>query len=248
MFKIYHENSLNISKYLNAGSVDCIVCSPPYKKKDGFEFETMLEIFRQCYVVAKSGTLLFMNFGELAESPLRPYELTVALSCNTYWKFQQSIVWQKNHYTPLNGTHYVNRTHEPIFIFYKDEMPDLDRLAVGVPYADKSNVGRYADKDLRCGGSVWKIDYPTIQKASQKLHHDRFPVELPTRCIKLANLKKGSIVLDPFSGSGTSGIAALNLGHNYVGFELDEYNAEVSLKRLTEHFARLGVKDEEVNH
>ena len=72
---------------------------------------------------------------------------------------------------------------------YKDKMPLLNRLAIGVPYADKSNIGRYAAKDLKCGGNVWYIDYDTINHKEEKLHNDRFPLELPTRCLKLSNKK-----------------------------------------------------------
>lgn len=93
----------------------------------------------------------------------------------------------------------------------------LDRLSIGVPYADKSNIGRYSDKDLKCGGNVWYIPYETIQRNEQKLHKDRFPIELPLRCINLSNVREGSVVLDPFAGSATTGIACKETGMEFSG-------------------------------
>ena len=78
--------------------------------------------------------------------------------------------------------------------------------------------------------TVWdfsneKIDGPT--------HFSRFPEELPLRCIE-AYGRAGPevVVLDPFSGSGTTGIAARNLGCSYIGFEIDSDHVEASNHRL----------------
>ena len=118
-----------------------------------------------------------------------------------------TITWVKNHYTPVQGNKRVNNLTEFIFKLAKGNNYSLNRLSVGVPYTDKSNVGRYSDKDLRCAGNVWYISYETIQRKDQKHHKDRFPVDLPRRCIKLSGIEKGSVVLDPFSGGMTTGVA-----------------------------------------
>ena len=57
------------------------------------------------------------------------------------------------------------------------------------------------------------------------------PVGLAERCIK-AGTRPGDIVLDPFSGNGTTGVAALNLGRRFVGIELIKKFAESSRERL----------------
>jgi site-specific DNA-methyltransferase (cytosine-N4-specific) len=57
------------------------------------------------------------------------------------------------------------------------------------------------------------------------------PVELAERCVK-AGCPVGGVVLDPFSGSGTTGVAALNQGRTYVGIELKPEYVELSIKRL----------------
>lgn len=110
-------------------------------------------------------------------------------------------------------------------------MPNLDRLSVGIPYKDKSNIGRYAQKDLKCGGNVWYINYDTVNKSEQKLHNDRYPLELATKCIKLSGIEY-SIILDPFSGSGTTCAAAKRLGKNYLDIEINTTHYKTSIKRL----------------
>jgi site-specific DNA-methyltransferase (adenine-specific) len=97
-------------------------------------------------------------------------------------------------------------------------------LAVGAPYQDKSNIGRYNDIDLTDAGNTWLMTYETIQDKSQRLHPAAFPVDLPLKCIKLHGLDSPNIrpllVLDPFCGIGSTAIACKKLGVSFVGFEI----------------------------
>lgn len=197
-------------------SVDLVVTSPPYKSgKDGYDEQTMRRAFLECHFAMKSNALMFVNMGYLQEDFHRPFR-TAALIEEIGFQPRETFIWIKNHYKPLGGKKRVNNLYEFIFMFSKGNDFELDRLAVGVPYKDKSNVKRFANgRDLRCAGNVWHIDYPTIQRSKDKIHHDMFPVELPERCIKLAGLKNG-LVFDPFTGSSTTGVAALKTGNNYL--------------------------------
>ena len=80
--------------------------------------------------------------------------------------------------------------------------------------------------------SVWYIPYETIQRKEQKYHKDRFPVELPLRCIKLSGIENGSIVADPFGGSMTVGVACHELAMRFVGFEVDGEVFEIGEERI----------------
>ena len=217
--------------YIEDNLVDLIITSPPYKEQDGFSYELIIDVAKECYRVLKDNSLCYINFGHLAGNKLRPFHVA-SLFEGVGFTLIDTITWVKNHYTPLQGDKRVNNLTEFIFMFAKGNDYHLDRLSIGIPYKDKSNVGRYSDKDLKCAGNCWHIPYETIQNKSQKLHKDRFPVGLPMNCIKLSNLKEGDTVLDPFGGSMTTGIACKKLGMNFFGFELDKDIFEIGKRRL----------------
>lgn len=223
-------NSVEVLKTL-VDPVDVIVTSPPYKDCDGYTDDLMKAVFSGCFNKLKSGGLFFLNFGHLAEEKFRPFRVCqIALDCG--FRLNETIVWAKNHFTPLRGPKRLNNLTEFIFLLYKDSMPDLDRLSIGVPYKDVSNAKRYNNGvNLRCQGNLWHIDYPTVNKSEQKLHKDMFPLQLPLNCLKLSGIKNG-VVLDVFSGSGTTGEAAKLLGLNYIGIESNPHYHEIAKKRL----------------
>jgi site-specific DNA-methyltransferase (adenine-specific) len=113
----------------------------------------------------------------------------------------------------------------------------LDRLAIGVPYQDKSNIGRWsaAKADLRCRGNTWLIPYETIQnRAAERPHPASFPVRLPEMCIRLHGVNRVRTVLDPFLGIGSTAIAAVKLGKSVAGYEIDPQFFETACRRVTE--------------
>lgn len=228
---IYNLNCLEGLAQLKENSIDLIVSSPPYKDEDGFQELPLKLIFDNLYRVLKPNSLFFLNFGHLAEEKLRPFKVC-ELAMESGFKLNDTITWLKAQYSPIQGKRRLNNLTEFIFLLYKGKMPELNRLSIGVPYKDKSNIGRYSDVDLKCRGNLWEIPYETINKKSLKLHSDRFPVKLPEMCIKLAGIPKGALVLDCFSGSGSTALAAKRLGMKYLGFEINPAHWETSIKRL----------------
>ncbi len=86
------------------------------------------------------------------------------------------------------------------------------------------NSGAYSEGG-RNPGDVWTIPTQPFTEA----HFAVFPVEIPRRAIA-AGCKPGGVVLDPFSGSGTTGLAAAELGRRYVGIDLNRDYLELSLR------------------
>ncbi len=143
-----------------------------------------------------------------------------------------TAVRSHGHFKPINSKRFLNDCHEYIFHFTKTGRGELDRLALGVPYQDKSNIARWSHtrgSDLRCRGNTWFIPYETIQsRAKERPHPATFPVQLAEWCIKLHGVSRIETMLDPFLGIGNSAVAARRCGvKKFIGFEIDEaYLAE----------------------
>lgn len=190
---------------------------------------------------------LFLNVGAVPRAPMRPFEVLYA-AVNQGFVLQNTFHWvksitipgengapySKGHFKPINSRRYVNDCHEYIFHLTPKGDSPLDKLAVGVPYADKSNIKRRGHaQDLRCAGNNWFIPYKTIQSSNnQRPHPATFPKELAARCLLIAGSPK--TVLDPFCGIGNTGLAAAECGAAaFFGVDLSPAYVQEALKRLS---------------
>lgn len=261
-----------MQEILQPGSVDVVVTSPPYNigikynayedtrpKQDYLEWMERVGVAVR-RVLSDKGSF-FLNVGGTLKDPWIPFE--IAERMRKTFVLQNTIHWIKSiaipkkdvgkyenikgdiavgHYKPIGGRRFLNDAHEYIFHFTKDGNVELDRLAVGVPYQDKSNIGRWkkAQRDLRDRGNTWFIPYETIwDRETQRPHPSTFPVALPEMCIKTHGLERTKLVMDPFMGIGTTAMAILRFGKSCVGFEIDEKYLLVAKDRITE-FRGLG--------
>jgi site-specific DNA-methyltransferase (adenine-specific) len=253
---------IGIKKYVKHKSVDVVVTSPPYNiglkynhYRDKLPREKYLEFIAQLGEVINRALIddgsFFINIGSKPTDPWIP--LDVATTLRQIFMLQNVITWVKSiaiskadvgnypniidniavgHFKPLPGDKYLNDCTEYIFHFTKKGNVRLDKLAIGVPYQDKTNIGRYSDKDLRDRGNSWFIPYETISDKNQRPHPSTFPIKLPEMCIKLHGVRKGMVVLDPFIGIGSTALAAIRLGVFCVGFDIDEKYLQFCLDRL----------------
>jgi site-specific DNA-methyltransferase (adenine-specific) len=197
---------------------------------------------------------LFLNVGAKPTDPWVPLE--VAQVARRYFKLQNTIHWVKSiaidreaagqnagfnrdvavgHYKPINSDRFVNDCHEFIFHFTPGGRTRLDRRAVGVPYQDRSNVKRWAaaGDGVRCRGNTWFIPYETIQSRDRdRPHPASFPPRVPDQCLRLHGLDRAGLVLDPFMGLGSTAVAAVRLGLDFVGIEMDEYYLNEAIERV----------------
>jgi len=243
-----------MNELLDENSVDIIITSPPYNigisynsHKDNMPFEEYLKWMysfgKSCKRVLKENGSLFFNIGDKVSDELKAFEIAKQLT--EHLKLQNTIHWIKaiaipeegvniGHFKPINSKRYLNNCHEYIFHFTKMKNVELNKLAIGVPYADKSNIKRWKSVkgDLRGRGNVWYIPYETVQ--SKKEHPAAFPKKLPEMCIKLHSYDKDTVVLDPFLGSGTTCMVAKQLGCKFLGFDIDKEYVEISKKKLSQ--------------
>lgn len=244
---------------LPAASVDVVVTSPPYNigvayrsyqdRRPRAEYLAWLgEVAAALARVMRPGASLFLNVGATSADPW--IAMDVAGAFRPVFVLQNHIVWAKSvtvgedtvgHFKPINSRRFLNHTHEQLFHFTADGRVPLDRLAVGVPFKDKSNIARWGHRaDRRCAGNVWLIPYDTVRSKAQKFHHPAgFPVALPERCIRLHG-GEDAVVLDPFLGAGTTLVAAERLGRRGIGIELDAAYAAIAAARLSAGMATEG--------
>jgi site-specific DNA-methyltransferase (adenine-specific) len=249
--KIIQGDCLATLREMPAGSVDVIVTSPPYNI--GIAYNTyedrqprasylrwVEEIGREIGRVMSQDGSFFLNIGSTSSDPWIAQD--VAGVFRNVFCLQNSIVWVKSisighdtvgHFKPITSKRYLNHNHEAIFHFTKTGSETVDRVAIGVPFKDKSNISRWGHKaDRRCAGNVWFLPYETVKSRSQKFNHPAgFPVGLPDRCIRMHG-KADAVVLDPFLGAGTTLVAAQRLSCRGIGIELDRHYALTAVDRI----------------
>ena len=264
--EIVQADCLRVLKRMPSHSVDVVVTSPPYNigipyrhypdcKTESEYLEWIFAIAHQIRRIIKPKGSFFFNISGSSIHPWLPFELMVRL--RALFVLQNHIVWVKSisigeesfgHFKPLNSQRYLHHGHEHIFHLTCDGSVQLNRLGIGVPYKDKSNIVRRGHKyDKRCRGNTWFIPYPTVQKRSEKFDHPAlFPVALPEYCIRLhrrentyENVPENLHVLDPFMGTGTTLLAAQNLRCTGVGIEIDKNYVSIACKRLREMFCEM---------
>ena len=86
--------------------------------------------------------------------------------------------------------------------------------------------------NLRDKGNCWFVPYETINsKELRGKHPATFPVKLVEDCLKLTG-KQSGVVLDPFMGTGSTAVAAVNLGWEYIGYDIDQDYIDFATNRL----------------
>lgn len=243
-------------------SVDVVVTSPPYNIGIGYSSyndalprekylawmeDVGLAISR---ALASDGSF-FLNIGNKPKDQWIAWDVASVL--RKHFVLQNVIHWVKSiainkvdvgnypniagdiavgHFKPIVSNRFLNDCQEYIFHFTKMGDVRLDKLAVGIPYQDKTNIGRWkaASEDKRDRGNTWFIPYETIQSKNERPHPATFPVKLPEMCIKLHGHAK--VVVDPFMGIGSTAIAAKNLKVSFVGFEIDKEYLDAAISRL----------------
>lgn len=262
---------LGLSRGLPKGSVDVVVTSPPYNLGKPYsaydddrpraDYLRWIGRFGRAVDRALSdGGSLFLNIGGPPSEPGWPWE--VERAAGRPFVLQNVIHWVKSiaiekertgsgsrldrdlavgHYQPVNSDRYLNGAHEYIFHLTRHGDVPLDRLAIGVPYQDRSNATRWASggAGLRCRGNTWFLPYPTIQRrARDRPHPASFPPELPEQCLKLHGVRRIRRVVDPFVGIGPSAVAAARLGLPFIGFDVDPGYLEEAGRALERDGAR----------
>jgi len=215
--------------------------------------EELCQVFDEVWRVLKDDGTLWVNLGDsyLNKSLAGvPWRFAFAMQ-DRGWFLRQDIIWAKPNPMPESVTDRCTKSHEYIFLLTKspkyyfdheaikedsiwseDKRAGSGRLTYDGKRQGKEGEGQeafVAITDKRNKRDVWNVAVKPYAEA----HFATYPAELITPCV-LAGSAEGDFILDPFSGSGTTGEVALNHGRNYIGLELNPDYADLSEKRLTQ--------------
>jgi DNA modification methylase len=135
------------------------------------------------------------------------------------WYLRSDIIWYKPNCQPESVKDRVTVSHEYLFMFSKSENYYFDQQAIKEPTSDGKGT-----KNKR---TVWQVNTEPCKEA----HFAAFPRALVRPCI-LAGSPKDGLILDPFLGSGTVGIVAIETGRRCVGIEVKPDYVDIAKQRL----------------
>lgn len=253
---LYNGDCLKLLRKIPDESVDIIITSPPYCMKKAYENPTddintfkdvHKSIFPEIYRILKPGGSICWQVGyhvnDTQTFPLDYIVYEIFTQNNDKLKLplilRNRIIWTFGH--GLNSTKRFSGRHETILWFTKGNNYEFDLDSVRVPqkYPGKRaykgpNKGKISGNPLGKNPSdIWDIPNVKAQHIEKTKHPCQFPVALPQRLIKALS-KEGDTVLDPFMGSGTTGVAAIIEKRKFIGAEIMDDYYDISTKRVKE--------------
>jgi DNA modification methylase len=237
---------------MDAGSAACIVTSPPYlDKRPEYPSPTLDEftgIFASCRRVVTGAMLL--NVGRMFRDgrEVRWWVQLLEAAELAGWDHLDTVVWIKPNGNPIHGNVVADK-HEYVFVLGAPETA-LNTDAVRVPYAESSiarmrrgwsnQVGVKGDTTRRTPRSAGPNErgarppsFVVVDVGREKGNPHPAPMaeDLALDMISLASWP-GDVVLDPFCGSGTTGVVARRLGRRFVGVDLSADYLSIAGRRL----------------
>jgi len=256
-FVLYHTDCLKILEQLSENSIDMIFADPPYNLSNGGftvhagrrvsvnkgewdvskglkkDFEFHLSWIRACKKVLKPNGTIWIS-GTYHSI----YECGFALQVAGY-KILNDIVWYKPNASPNLSCRYFTASHETLLWARKDKKAKHIFNYKLMKMGDwPEDLLKRMHKQMRSvwiveapQHSVWAINTPNSWEKKFGKHPTQKPFELLKRIV-LASTKKGDVILDPFTGSSTTGLAAVVNGRKFIGVDTEKKYLDLSIKRF----------------
>lgn len=217
--------------------VDAVVTSPPYNcgkdygtSKDDLSLDDYEEFLRACVFEIEANRLCVNVGNYIGSRGARVRTVDVLARASGRWPVLDEIIWDKG---PANGAAWGNyptsprirAQHEMIYVYGAAAM----RADSGITWAEWSQLTT----------SIWRVP----ARVDLKEHPAQMPVEIADRLVRLYTPADG-LVLDPFTGSGTTGIACAMNGRRFIGIELDPEHFDTACRRIEEAYRQPRLFDE----
>jgi modification methylase len=218
-------------------SVGLMVTSPPYNVGKDYDldlsFDEYIEflgrVLEETYRVLVPGGRVAFNVANLGRKPYIPLNAHIAfLASRIGFLMRGEIIWVKGKGASGScawgswmsaGNPTLRDLHEYVMVFSKQ--------GFNKTFKGRSTISR--DEFMAATTSVWHIPPESARKVG---HPAPFPVPLVERLINLYTFE-GEVVLDPFMGSGSTAVAAVNCGRRFVGYETDPSYIAICMERLS---------------
>ena len=249
--------------FIPDGSVHLVVTSPPYWTLKRYnenpnqlghieQYEQFLDelnkVWKHCYRILVPGGRVVCVVGDVCLSRrsfgrhvVMPLHSDISVACRKIgFDNLNPIIWYKisnANYEVNNGTKFLGKPYEPNAIIKSDiEFMLMQRKPGGYrkPTEEQRRLSMIDKKDF----GAWFRQIWDITGASTRQHPAPFPYELAYRLVRMFSFS-GDIVLDPFSGTGTTMVAALRTGRNSIGVEIDGEYCRMAAHRLRDETSNL---------
>lgn len=253
--KLILGDCLEAMKDIPDGSVDLTVTSPPYDNlrsyngnNDQWDERVWKQVLEDLYRVTKGGGVVVWVVGDAtikgSETGTSFKQALWAMECG--FNLHDTMIWNKGGFSAVGA---LKVRYAPVFEY----MFVLSKGTVGTfnPLKDKPNkwAGTRNHGTVRVDGDVRKPvsnqreikkygqrynvwDVPPHRQRGDNKHPAPFPLAIAADHIK-SWCNEGDTVLDPFMGSGTTGVACKNLGRNFIGIEMDSDYFKIAQERMT---------------
>ena len=258
--KIYLGDSEGLLKELPDDYVDLVVTSPPYDNLrkyngvgDSWNHEKFKKIADELARVIKPGGIIVWNVNDKTENGSETgtsFRQALYFMEKCGLRLNDTMIWLKTNPMPQVRQPRYNQVFEYMFVFSKGAPKTFNPIMVPCKCAGQSydstckNMGgengrtkkHFKINSEKVDDNVWQFAIAQ----NKTIHPAIYPYELPYRHIK-SWTNEGDIVLDPFIGSGTTALAAIDLNRNFLGFEMDEQYYMLSVDRVDEARTRHNV-------
>lgn len=264
-FCLFNGDCHKLLAALPSEALDLVVTSPPYFMGKSYDTSYNVDDFVRDHsaikpdverIVKPNGNIAWQVGHHVKNGISVPLDFHVYAVFNegSALSLRNRIVWTFNH--GLHSNKRLSGRHETILWFSKgdDYFFDLDAIRVPQKYPGKRHYsgpkkGQWSGNPLgKNPGDVWDIPNVKANHPEKTLHPCQFPVSLVERLVK-ALAPTGGYVCDPFSGVGSSGIAAVLNGRRFLGAELDPRFCEIAETRYQQFLSgTLRVREDKPVH